>query len=180
MEMARYIFKILIHTQYINQYELHTRLIILYIFTDLLSPLYLQILCPLCILNIGSQTPVLLDKTAYITHFRHYHWNYTIVTGLFTPTSYHARMYQANLLYTLCLAHPIGTTKPTASALTKTFRDFPNLYMDKRLADYLGTVLKLTKHTPQGSDESCSGGSDDILSTALINSGIADTKKGKR
>jgi hypothetical protein len=145
-----------------------------------------SILCPICIINTSTWSPVVLDKNNFIIHYRNRHFNFSITTGLSSPTAYHARQYQTDLLYNFCLAHPNTTTKPSQSHLTKDWKSFPNLTSSDSLAKLLAQKLNLnpsgtsTPGTSSSSSDS-STADRDALAVALVSSGILeDKKKGKK
>jgi hypothetical protein len=126
------------------------------------------------------------DKNNFIIHYRNRHFNFSITTGLSSPTAYHARQYQTDLLYNFCLAHPNTTTKPSQSHLTKDWKSFPNLTSSDSLAKLLAQKLNLnpsgtsTPGTSSSSSDS-STADRDALAVALVSSGILeDKKKGKK
>jgi hypothetical protein len=66
-----------------------------------------KVMCSLCLFRISEDqfTPVFLSRSEFCQHYREYHFQNSIVSGLFSSTQYHVRQYQAHCLWTLCLPH---------------------------------------------------------------------------
>ena len=79
--------------------------------TETLRPFYQRgagrILCAVCLFEIPEKSdltmPLFLTRSAYVAHYRQYHWDHSIVTGLHSATQLNTRHYQCNLVYVLCL-----------------------------------------------------------------------------
>jgi len=89
-----------------------------------------EILCPIC-LGIpdrrGNLNPFWLERTAYIEHFQEEHWNYSMYTGLHTPSQLGSRLYQGFIAYILCLANSPATEGFYQPATSPVLKDFLNV-----------------------------------------------------
>jgi hypothetical protein len=67
-----------------------------------------SILCPICLYSPSSSSEVMMPaffgRKAFVKHYRELHWDHSFVTGLASPTQHGSRVYQAHMVYTLCLA----------------------------------------------------------------------------
>jgi hypothetical protein len=67
------------------------------------------VLCPICLYSSTSASEVMLPaffgRKAFVQHYRDLHWDHSMASGLSSPTQLGTRIYQAHLVYTLCLAH---------------------------------------------------------------------------
>jgi hypothetical protein len=68
-------------------------------------PFYSQgkgmLLCPIC--DQRGHAAGFLRAVHFHPTNREVHWDHSFVTGLFSPTQHDSRVYQAHLVYTLCL-----------------------------------------------------------------------------
>jgi hypothetical protein len=81
--------------------------------TEKTMPFFAQgmgtVLCPICLYSSTSASEVMLPaffgRKAFVQHYRELHWDHSIASGLSSPTQLGTRIYQAHLVYTLCIAH---------------------------------------------------------------------------
>jgi hypothetical protein len=77
-------------------------------------------LCAVCLTrrsrNSGVAEPAFYAREDYIQHFKNEHWNFSVLSGLHSPTQWNTRMYLAMFLYTLCLAHLPSSQHPRKPA----------------------------------------------------------------
>jgi hypothetical protein len=68
-----------------------------------------MVLCAVCLYRSTPHReellPAFFNRPDFITHYRRYHWDHSITSGLANATGLGARHYQLHLLYTLCLGH---------------------------------------------------------------------------
>jgi hypothetical protein len=66
-----------------------------------------RIICPCCLLAVKDRAyvPCLFERKEFIEHFKKAHHRSVGVLGLSFSTHYHVRMYEAFLVYSMCMAH---------------------------------------------------------------------------
>jgi hypothetical protein len=67
------------------------------------------VLCSICLCSPTSASEVMLPaffgRRAFVQHYREFHWDQSMASGLSSPTQLGTRIYQAHMVYTFCLAH---------------------------------------------------------------------------
>jgi hypothetical protein len=80
-----------------------------------------QALCAVCLCivhkNSDVTVPAFFSRKDFLNHHREVHWNHSIISGLHVPTQLNTRMYQNQLLYTLCLGGMPHTENPKGRAV---------------------------------------------------------------
>ena len=137
-----------------------------------------KIMCPLCLFQITDQhiLPMFLSRSEFSSHYKAVHFQNSIVSGLFSPTQYHVRQYQAHCLWTLCLPYRnFRDGSPEASPTDAEVMDSYSLGVSHHLAVlFPGSKSARESHDPKKVPSSVSFGLPDEVLAEMVQSGTID------
>jgi hypothetical protein len=95
--------------------------------------------------------PAFFGRKAFVQHYRDLHWDHSMASGLSSPTQLGTRIYQAHLVYTLCLAHLCLSGAPEDDVNGHPFLSLAGV----RFSTHLRKVAPTIPMEDQDSEEYC-------------------------
>ncbi len=115
------------------------------------------VLCSICLCSSTSASEVMLPaffgRRAFVQHYRDLHWDHSMASGLSSPTQLGTRIYQAHMVYTLCLAHLSLSGAPEDDVNGDPFLTFEGVRFSTHLRKVL--VAPTVPMENQDSEEYC-------------------------